>query len=230
MKVSICIPTYEMKGRGAEMLRFSLEKIFKQTHSDIEVIVSDQANDDSIKRVVEEYSAVRMPIFYYFSEHRGSIAHNLNNAVKKSTGDLIKFVLQDDFFLSNDSLQKEIENLGDSKWGLSATIHWDENNFFWHLIPVYSHNIYLGGNTIGSPSLLLCKRESCVEFDSNLMNLVDCDFYRQMYDMHGYPRCQSEITTVSRVWAGQQQRTAVTDISQQKEIEYSQQKHKTDSK
>jgi glycosyltransferase involved in cell wall biosynthesis len=224
--VTICIPTYEMKGRGVEFLDAAIESIVNQTFQNWNVIVSDQSNDSSIKECVERWQLLIPGKFQYiFSEKRGSIAANLNNAIKHAKGDIVKFLLQDDFFYSPLSLEKELDTLGNFVWSLSATIHLTEDGqYTWHLVPAYTHDIYRGANTIGSPSLMMVWREHCLNFDEELVMLVDCDYYRMMYDAYGYPSTTPEITTVSRVWSGQHQRSNDSIDRKEREVEYTRQK------
>ena len=46
--VSIAIPCYDIKGKGAEVLNYSLEIISIQTFKDYEVIITDHSADDEM--------------------------------------------------------------------------------------------------------------------------------------------------------------------------------------
>jgi hypothetical protein len=63
LQVTICIPCYEMHGKGAEFLRHSLEIIARQTYKNLHVVVGDQSNDNSIEDCVEKYNAEQHEIF-----------------------------------------------------------------------------------------------------------------------------------------------------------------------
>ena len=54
-RVSIVIPCYEMHGKGSEYLACALHSIFLQTWQHVEVVVSDNAQDDSITLVVNRW-------------------------------------------------------------------------------------------------------------------------------------------------------------------------------
>ena len=51
MKISVCIPTYEMGGRGAAFLSRALESVKLQTVKDLEIVVSDHSEDDCIQKL-----------------------------------------------------------------------------------------------------------------------------------------------------------------------------------
>lgn len=229
-KISICIPCYEMRDRGVEFLESLLWSVVAQTYKNVEVVISDHSEDSKIEDSVQKFSQFFPVIYLKNVNDRGSIASNLNNAIDHASGDYVKFLLQDDYFIDNRSLEHELKNIGDFQWGLCSTVHWNEEVMYWHLIPEYTHTIYTGGNTIGSPSLLLCKKEACLKFDMNLVHIVDCDYYRMMYDKHGWPKTSKRITTVSRVWDGQHQRSSVNENMKSKEQIYINKKYSGPSK
>ena len=62
MKVSICIPTYEMKGFGANYLDHSLSVLEKQTYQNFEVIISDHSTTPLIENVCKKLVIRRFPL------------------------------------------------------------------------------------------------------------------------------------------------------------------------
>ena len=55
-KVSVCIPRYEMKGKGAEYLDHSFNLLYAQSYKNFEVIISDNSKNDNIKKLCEIWS------------------------------------------------------------------------------------------------------------------------------------------------------------------------------
>ena len=55
-QISICIPTYEYKGRGVEFLAELFDSIERQTFTDFDVVISDHSKDDVIQTVVSSLS------------------------------------------------------------------------------------------------------------------------------------------------------------------------------
>jgi hypothetical protein len=78
-------------------------------------------------------------------------------------------------------------------------------------VPQYRPDIYLGFNSIGSPSLLTMKKIDAPRFDENLFMLTDCDYYKQLFDKYGYPSTSPDITVVSCIWEGQSQKDVSTE-------------------
>lgn len=224
MKLSVCIPTYEMHGRGGEFLEAAIRSILAQSVLPHEIIVSDQSNDQVVEDVCEKWDE-EINIKYYPEPNRGNLSKNLNNAVSQSSGDIVRVLCQDDWLSNRHSIEIELRLLKDYPWALASTLHWDGEKYYWHLIPSYRHDLHLGRNSIGSPSLLIMRREAFLEFDKNLVMLADCEFYKRMWDTHGHPPISKIPTVISRKWEGQAQNTATTDESTAKEIEYSRRKH-----
>lgn len=95
--VSVCIPTYN----GSQFLKESLESVKNQTYQNIEVIVSDNFSTDNTMEIVNQFKKeVDFPI-KIFLKKRKSIGSNWNNCIKKSSGDYIQFLFQDDILLPN---------------------------------------------------------------------------------------------------------------------------------
>ncbi len=224
-KVSICIPTYGMKGKGAYYIQKNLSSIFVQNVKPFEIIISDHSSDDSVEEVVSKWKQFMNIKYFRNTEKIGCISANFNNCLKHVQGDIVDFMLQDDMYYQTNSLQKRIEVLGDSKWSVTATIHYsvEREIYYWHLVPSYRDDIYLGFNSIGSPSLLTMRAKDAPLFDENLFMLTDCDYYKQLYNMYGLPRTSSDVTVVSVMWDGQSQK----DVSKtQMENEVAITKHK----
>lgn len=109
----------------------------------------------------------------------GNASENTNNAIEKSKGDIIKVMYMDDYF-THDNALKEIVEAFTGKW----MIHGCNNN----LVPVYTGDIHLGNNKLGSPSCLVIRKSCKVRFDPTLRWLLDCDFYKRMHQVYGLPQ------------------------------------------
>ena len=70
-KLSIAIPTYEMKGMGATYLSELFETIKNQTFQDIEVCISDHSQDEEVLDVCGEYANFFTIQYYKNEEKRG---------------------------------------------------------------------------------------------------------------------------------------------------------------
>src|SRR3989344_4191838 len=104
--LSICIPTYEMHGLGDKFIRHSFDILTHQTFKDFDVVISDHSRTDAIKNVCDRYKNKLDIQYYKNTKDRGNSSANINNAIQKATGKLIKILLQDDFLYTNDALKE----------------------------------------------------------------------------------------------------------------------------
>jgi len=124
-KVSVCIPTYEVNGKGVEYLNHSLTLLQKQTYQDFEVIVSDHSINDDIKKLCDDWKS-RLDIQYVANDYgRGSISCNTNVAIKHAKGEVIKILFQDDFLYDEQSLEIQLVHLlgNHNQWLVTACCH-----------------------------------------------------------------------------------------------------------
>lgn len=221
--LSVCIPTYEMRGQGHIFLKQSLDRLVRQTFNDFEVVISDFSRNELIKELCQRYSD-SLDIKYFKNENPlVGISTNTNNAILHATGKLIKILFQDDFLYDEKSLEHTVAHfdLAKDTWLVSACEHSKDGiSFYRSHYPKYNKNVYRGNNTIGSPSVLTIKNDSPLLFDTNLKWLVDCDYYRRCYDVFGPPKILNEITTVIRTGEHQITTTEADESVRQREYHY----------
>jgi len=221
MKVSISIICYEMNGRGSEFLEYSLQQIEKQTYKDYEVVVTDHSIDGLIESVCDKWKE-RIEVNYYrCEEKRGFFTANRNLGIRKSKGDIIKFLDQDDFLVDEYALEKIVENFDEeTNWLVSAYIHTkDRKTFFKVQIPHLNDKIYLV-NTIGSPTGLTIRNRDVVYLDENLRWIGDAEYYKSLLDKFGLPKILIDVTAVNFLWDGQTSNTIVDQELRRKENQY----------
>jgi glycosyltransferase involved in cell wall biosynthesis len=200
--ISIAIPTYEMHGKGALFLAESFEALLSQSFKDFDVVISDNATTDVIKKVCDEYSS-KLTIHYFKNDDAEKrMSSNVNNAIRHSTGKIVKVLFLDDILYGNDALKKIAENFDLEKdtWLVTGCTHTKNGtSFFREHAPLYNDNIHVGKNTIGSPSVLAIKNGLPLQFDPKLSWLMDCDYYKQCYDMYGSPKIINDVCVAIRI-------------------------------
>ena len=231
--ISIAIPAYESKGRAEEFARFQFESFVKQTYQDFEVVISDHSQDNIIKNVCEEYRD-RLNIRHIFNdERRGISSFNINNTIKYCRGEIIKFLWFDDFLWNEYSLQYTYEAFDfDTNWLVSACEHTkdDGKTFYRTFYPRYNEEIYLGNNTISSPSVLSIRNgKDRIYFDNRLIWLMDVDYYKKLYDKYGLPKILNKITVVNRDHKNQLTHTMNTSVKE-RELYLMKEKYKSAKK
>lgn len=156
----------------------------------------------------------------------GSMPVNSNKAIQSAEGEIIKILYMDDYFGHPEALQNVVDAVGNT-WAVSGCIHTEDGNELEapHY-PFYNPQIYLGNNTIGSPSVLAFKNDDSLLFDERLSWLLDCDLYKRLYERYGEPHIINSLDIVIGIGSHQ---TSVTmpEEEKQKEYEYVKTKHET---
>ncbi len=185
--ISIAIPTISMKN-GKELFTRCLNSLWDQSFQEFEIVVTDNSDDDTIKSLCDYY---KTGIRYYKNSRKG-ISQNTNEAIKHSTGELVKILYMDDFLLDDEALELMVKKFK-GQWLVSGCLHVDELGIIGtpH-IPSYNERIFEGYNTIGSPSVLMIKNSNPLDgspqlFDENLGWMLDCDYYKRLHDLYGEP-------------------------------------------
>jgi glycosyltransferase involved in cell wall biosynthesis len=178
-------------------LRRLLESIAVQSYTNYEIIVTDDSPDESVKQLVEEFAA-QYPISYSKNIPAAGTPENWNIAIKKSKGEWIKIMHDDDWFAQPTSLKKFAEATENSSCNFIFSAC---NNIF----PASGKQVneYLSGwrkemldndpfnlfylNVIGHPSTVMHRRDDRIFYDKQFKWVVDIDFYiRYMLEHKGY--------------------------------------------
>lgn len=227
--LSVCIPCYEMNGKGSEFLKKSLTILSNQIvdFSKFEVVISDHSINDDIKNICLEFPKLNLK--YHRNElDRGSMSGNINNCILKSSGKYIKPLFQDDFLYHEKSLKHILENLQDS-WMAHEYTHLDYSNynFYNQRTPYYNNGMVDGVNTIGPPSSVIFLNDDNF-FDTNLLWFMDTEFYFRMYKKYGEPTILKSNLPIGVVttWSGQTTNTEINQELIDKETAYIKYKHK----
>ena len=229
MDLSICIPTYEMNGKGDIFLEHSFKLLNKQTFKNFNIIISDHSKNDLIKDLCTKYLKDLNIVYIKNSENIGNSSSNINNAIKNADGKLIKILFQDDFLYNEESLENTFKNFDfkNDNWLVSRCEHSSNGKSFYRdFKPYYNDNIHLGNNTISSPSVLTILNNKPLLFDENLIWLMDCDYYKRCYEKFGNPKILNIITVVNRVGNHQISNTLATENLKEKEYKYIIEKYK----
>ncbi|PEQ02684.1 glycosyltransferase [Bacillus toyonensis] len=95
--VSVLIPTYNRP----TYFQIALESVIKQTYNNIEIIITDDSTNNETYNYIKPYLKKYKNIFYYKNPTVMGGAQNFINAYKKSNGEYINFLMDDDVFAPN---------------------------------------------------------------------------------------------------------------------------------
>jgi len=221
--ISVCIPVYEMKGLGRDYLKHSLDILNEQVYRDFEVIVSDHSTyfaQQAMQNLCKKYPFVK---YFHNKEYVGSSSANINNAISKATGKIIKVLFQDDF-LFNDFALQNIANAFTKGWLVTACEHYRDGMYYRPFYPEYNKDILKGENTISSPSVLAFENKEPLEFDDNLNWMMDCDYYYRLHERYGDPTILNIITVANRTHENQQS-NIISQEDKDREFDYIKEKY-----
>jgi len=183
--ISICIPAY----KRVHYLRRLLDSIGFQSYKNFEVVITDDSPDDQVENLVHSYLQT-LPVKYFRNEKSLGTPENWNETIRKSSGDWIKIMHDDDWFADKNSLQKFADAIAaneDKRFFFSAyvIIHEQENNRK-EIIrlsrtdenKLKGSSLYLfRKNYIGNPSCTLFRKDPAIVFDNRFQWVVDFEFY-----------------------------------------------------
>lgn len=105
MKISLITITYN----SAKTLKDTLKSVVEQTYSDVEYIIVDGASKDKTVSIIEEYEPLFKGKLKWISEPDKGLYDAMSKGIRMATGDVVGILNSDDFFTSNDVLQKIAE-------------------------------------------------------------------------------------------------------------------------
>ncbi len=182
MKVSICIPAYKYP----HFLKRCIDSILVQDFKDYELIITDDSPDDALEKLVLTYNDDR--IHYNKNEKPLGSPRNWNECIKKAKGEYIKILHHDDWLATNESLTKYVallDNNPDANIAFSGCYDIKENGdkklhiakpSFLKELEKEPEVVYKG-NQLGAPSVCIFRNHRNYFFDTQLVWLVDTDFY-----------------------------------------------------
>ena len=202
-KISICVPVYTMKDKTAEkfLVEFFSHLMF-QSFKDFDIVVSDQNEETNLKSICDVFAYVLDIKYFKNTSGIKNAANNVNNAVRNATGDIIKLLYMDDFFVDQNALQK-ISDAFDSnpgKWLIAGFTHSNEDRtqFFNTKLPWYGNKYVNGDNTTGNPSNYAVRKDCALEMDDSLLWIVDGEYFYRSYFYHGDPIMINEVLVCFR--------------------------------
>ncbi len=106
IKVSIITVTYN----SASTIADTIQSVLAQTYPNIEYIIIDGASKDDTLDIVKSFQADFGERLRYISEPDKGIYDAMNKGFQLATGDIVGILNSDDFFTSNDVIEKMTES------------------------------------------------------------------------------------------------------------------------
>lgn len=188
--ISIVIPVHNMPN-AKFFLKRSLDALAEQTYRDFEIVMPDNSHHFTRTEIDEILKKYDFNVNRFINESVG-MAQNTNAGILASKGELIKILYLDDYLAHKDSLKNIIGGFT-GNWLVTAC---DNDQGTGLHYPTYNDVIHTGNNTIGSPSVLTIKNDTPLFFDEEMTWLLDCDYYKRLYDKYGAPTILNDINVI----------------------------------
>ncbi|MGC1495061.1 MAG: glycosyltransferase family 2 protein [Sulfitobacter sp.] len=224
--LSVCIPAYEMAGKGAAYLEATFATLAKQTLVNFDVVVSDQSSDAHIEALCQSWQSKLDIKHIWFKDGPRQASANVNNAMRHATAPLIKILFQDDLMIGNAGLQRMTDAFADPSvgWVLCGSgVTQDGVTIERPMVPRLTPKLHYGKNTVSSPSVLALRRDVGLMFDEDLQWLMDVAFYKELWMKLGAPAIVPETLVLNRLHVDQVS-AKITPALRRKEIAYAREK------
>lgn len=183
-KVSICIPAYLQ----VQFLKQTIDSVLSQDFDDYEIVITDDSPNESVKDLIKTYrNEARLK--YFRNEKPLGSPENWNQSVRLSKGEYIKILHHDDWLAGPSSLSEFVKLLDanpDAGFAFSGAIaQVPDSRKSWHHFATKSQisrlkteptSLFLQ-NIIGPPSSTIIRRSAFLDYDNNLVWLVDIAQY-----------------------------------------------------
>ena len=181
--ISICIPAY----KKPEFVLRCLQSIVKQTYKQIEIIISDDSPDETIKEVAEPFLN-QVALYYYHNIPALKSPRNWNAALDRAKGDLLILMHQDDWFFTDNALEQYVSLFQEKPevdfiFCRNTAIDENGSEIVLQAQPKLVYELYknpdhlLLAQVIGPPSNTMLRKRITARYDEEFIWLVDVDYY-----------------------------------------------------
>lgn len=205
-RLTVCVPAYEMQGRGAAYLDQLLHSLQAQSYPHLDVVIADQSRDGSLAELCAAWADRLTLTRIDTSDVKRCASANINRALDAATGDIAKVLFQDDFLCAPDALARIAQAMTDSDaaWCLCGSgVTRNGTDIEAPMRPRLNPGLHLGHNTVSSPSVLALRRSCPERFDEDLEWLMDVEFYHRLALTYGPPALVDEVLVANRLHDGQ---------------------------
>ncbi len=159
MKVSIVTATYN----SARTISDTIKSVLGQTFQDIEYIVIDGNSTDMTVSVIKQYEPLFESRLKWLSEKDGGIYDAMNKGIRIATGDVVGILNSDDYFTSNDVIERMVAAFSDGVDAVYGDVHFIHDGELDKVVRYYSSKpfrpFWLRFGFMPAHPSFYCKRE-----------------------------------------------------------------------
>lgn len=138
MKISIITVTWN----SDKTLRDTIESALRQSYKDIEYIIIDGGSKDKTVDIIKEYEPLFKGRLKWISEKDNGIYDAMNKGIKMATGNVVGILNSDDFFTSDDVIEKIVEGFNENLDAVYGDIHFVNPDNLQKCVRYYSSKIF----------------------------------------------------------------------------------------
>lgn len=138
MKVSLITVTYN----SDKTLRDTINSVLAQTYEDIEYIVVDGLSKDKTVDIIREYEPQFAGRMKWICEKDSGLYDAMNKGIRMATGDVVGILNSDDFFTSNDVIEKVVAGFTKDTDAVYGDIHFVNPDNLQRCVRYYSSKIF----------------------------------------------------------------------------------------
>lgn len=138
MKVSLITVTYN----SDKTLLDTINSVLAQTYENIEYIVVDGLSKDKTVDIIREYEPQFAGRMKWISEKDSGLYDAMNKGIRMATGDVVGILNSDDFFTSNDVIEKVVAGFTKDTDAVYGDIHFVNPDNLQRCVRYYSSKIF----------------------------------------------------------------------------------------
>lgn len=138
MKVSLITVTYN----SDKTLLDTINSVLAQTYENIEYIVVDGLSKDKTVDIIREYEPQFAGRMKWICEKDSGLYDAMNKGIRMATGDVVGILNSDDFFTSNDVIEKVVAGFTKDTDAVYGDIHFVNPDNLQRCVRYYSSKIF----------------------------------------------------------------------------------------
>lgn len=138
MKISVITVTYN----SDKTLRDTINSVLAQTYEDIEYIVVDGLSKDKTVDIIRGHEPQFAGRMKWISEKDSGLYDAMNKGIRMATGDVVGILNSDDFFTSNDVIEKVVAGFTKDTDAVYGDIHFVNPDNLQRCVRYYSSKIF----------------------------------------------------------------------------------------
>ncbi|MBQ5981747.1 MAG: glycosyltransferase [Prevotella sp.] len=138
MKVTVITVAYN----SSKTLADAIESVLRQTYGDIEYWIIDGNSNDGSVDIIRKYESAFQGRLHWISEKDKGIYDAMNKGIRMATGDVIGILNSDDFFTSDDVIEKMVAQFTDDVDAIYGDVHFVRDNNRQKCVRYYSGRIF----------------------------------------------------------------------------------------